>query len=108
MQVLVQPGDGVAPLLSGIDGAKKCIEIVIFRFDEREVELALKRAITRGVFVHALIASTNSGGEKNLRKLEARLLAAGVTVVRTSDDLPRYHHKLMIVDRRVLYLLAFN
>ena len=45
---------------------------------------------------------------QNLRDLEMRLLAAGVTVSRTDDDLVRYHGKLMIVDRRVLYLLAFN
>jgi phosphatidylserine/phosphatidylglycerophosphate/cardiolipin synthase-like enzyme len=36
------------------------------------------------------------------------LLAAGVTVARTADDLARYHNKLMIVDRRALYLMAFN
>ena len=108
MQVLVQPGDGVAPLLAGIKGAQKSIEIVIFRFDERAIELALEAAVRRGVFVHALIAYTNHGGEQNLRKLEARLLASGVTVARTSDDLTRYHAKLMIIDRRTLYLMTFN
>jgi phosphatidylserine/phosphatidylglycerophosphate/cardiolipin synthase-like enzyme len=108
MQTLVQPEDGVGPLLSGIGGAKKSIEIAIFRFDEREIETALEMAVWRGVFVHALIAYTNSGGEKKLRETEERLLAAGVTVARTADDLARYHNKLMIVDRRELYLMAFN
>jgi cardiolipin synthase len=37
-----------------------------------------------------------------------RLLAKGVTVARTSDDLVRYHGKMMIVDRKELYVLAFN
>ena len=55
-----------------------------------------------------LIAHTNRGGEKSLRKLEMRLLDAGVTVARTADDLARYHGKLMIVDRRVLHLYGFN
>jgi cardiolipin synthase A/B len=108
MHLLIQPGDGISLLLEGIKNAKKSIEIVIFRFDERELELALKAAVTRGVFVHALIAYTNRGGEKNLRKLEARLLAAGVTVARTADDLARYHAKYMIIDRCVLYLMSFN
>ena len=58
--------------------------------------------------VHALIASKNRAGEENLRALELRLLGAGVTVARTGDDLVRYHGKMMIVDRRELYLLAFN
>src|SRR5207249_9094963 len=34
--------------------------------------------------------------------------AAGVTVARTSDDLVRYHGKMMIIDRSVLFLFAFN
>lgn len=72
------------------------------------MERALIRAAERGVFVHALIAYTNRGGEKHLRDLEMRLLAAGVTVARTADDLIRYHGKMMIVDRRELYLTGFN
>jgi phosphatidylserine/phosphatidylglycerophosphate/cardiolipin synthase-like enzyme len=108
MQPLVQPGAGSAPLLSAIRSAKKSIELMIFRFDDREIELALERAVTRGVSVHALIAYSNGGGEKKLRTLETRLLSAGVKVTRTADDLLRYHGKLMIVDRRILFLMAFN
>src|SRR5436190_3321307 len=108
MKLLIQPGDGVAPIVKAISQAKSCVEMLIFRFDEREVEHALAGAVSRGVAVHALIAHTNRAGEQNLRKLEMRLLGAGVTVARTADDLARYHGKLMIVDRRELYLLAFN
>src|SRR5947209_1900066 len=105
---LVQPGDGIMPLVKGINSAKKSVEILIFRFDRTEIERALANAVSRGVFVHALIAFTNRGGEKNLRALEMRLLAAGVTVARTSDDLLRYHGKMLIIDRRELYVLSFN
>ena len=108
MKLLVQPGDGIMPLLKGINGAKEHIEIVIFRFDQKEIESALAKAVSRGVKVRALIAHTNRAGELNLRRLEMQLLAAGVTVARTGDDLLRYHGKLMVVDRRDLYLLAFN
>jgi cardiolipin synthase A/B len=108
MKVIVQPEDGVKPLVNGIDSAKKSVEIAIFRFDRKEVEHALENAVKRGAFVHTLIADTNRNGEKNLRKLEMRLLSKGVTVARTSDDLVRYHGKMMIVDRKVLYVLGFN
>jgi cardiolipin synthase len=108
LRLLVQPGDGVAPLVDAINGAKSRVEIVIFRFDRAEIEKALANAAARGVFVHALIAYTNRGGERNLRKLEMRLLAAGITVARTSDDLARYHYKFLVVDRRELFLLSFN
>jgi phosphatidylserine/phosphatidylglycerophosphate/cardiolipin synthase-like enzyme len=105
---MVQPGDGVTPSVKAINKAKQRVEILIFRFDRAEIEKALVNAVNRGVFVHALIAYTNRGGEKNLRKLEMRLLAEGVTVARTADDLTRYHGKMMIIDRRELHLLAFN
>jgi cardiolipin synthase A/B len=108
VRCLVQPGDSIQPLLQAISAAKKSIEIVIFRFDRREIERALAGAVARGVRVRALIAYTNRGGEKNLRDLEMRLLEAGVTVARTDSDLIRYHGKLMIVDHRQLFLLAFN
>lgn len=106
--LLVQPDDGIEPLLSGIKSAKKSIDILIFRLDWKELETALKAASGRGIAVRALIAHTNRGGELKLRSLETRFLEAGITVGRTADDLIRYHGKMMIVDRRMLYLLSFN
>jgi len=108
LKLLIQPGDGVAPLVEAINWAKSRVEIAIFRFDRVEIEKALANAAARGVFVQALIAYTNRGGERNLRKLEMRLLEAGITVARTADDLVRYHDKFLIIDRRELFLLSFN
>lgn len=108
MKLLVQPDDGVAPLVAAVKSAKKTIDIVVFRFDRREIETALEAAVERNVAVRALIAYTNRGGDKNLRKLERRFLEAGIIVARTANDLSRYHGKMMIVDDRVLYLLSFN
>ena len=108
MKLLIQPEDGIAPLVDAIKKAKKNVDVVIFRFDRAEIESALQAAAKRGVSVTALITHANHGGEKSLRKLEMRLLEAGVTVSRTADDLVRYHDKLMIIDRRVLYVMSFN
>ena len=108
MKLIVQPDDGVKPVVEAIKKARKSIDIVIFRFDRQEIEKALHAAVGRGVVVRALIAHTNRGGEKNLRKLELRLLECGVTVARTADDLPRYHGKMMIIDGSVLHVYGFN
>lgn len=107
MKLIIQPDDGVRPLVRAIKRAKKSVDIVIFRFDRAEVEKALEAAVVRGVVVRALIAHTNRGGEKTLRKLETSMLARGIVVARTADDLPRYHGKMMIVDG-ALYVLGFN
>jgi len=107
VKLIIQPDDGVTPLVQAVKNAKKTIDIVIFRFDRLELEKALEAAVARGVVVRALIAHTNRGGEKMLRKLELRLLDAGVTVARTADDLTRYHGKMMIVDDTV-HVYGFN
>lgn len=108
LKLLTQPGDGVDKIIKGIRKAKKSVEIVIFRFDRNDIERAMIDAAEAGVFVHALIAFTNRGGEEHLRKLETRLLEKGITVARTAGDLVRYHGKMLIVDRKELYLLSFN
>ena len=107
MKLITQPDDGLTPILKAIRRARKAIDIVIFRFDRVELEKALEAAVQRGVVVRALIAHTNRGGEKILRKLELRLLNAGVTVARTADDLPRYHGKMMLTDD-TLHVYCFN
>jgi cardiolipin synthase len=108
VKLIIEPVDGVAPLLAAIKNAKKTIEIAIFRFDRKDVETALKAAAERGVRVTALIVFANRGGAQNLRRLELRFLAAGIIVARTANDLVRYHGKYMLIDRRVLYMLSFN
>ena len=107
MKLIVQPEAGVEPVVRAIKSARKKIDVLIFRFDRPEIEQALGDAVLRGVTVRAMIAHTNRGGESRLRKLEQRLLAAGLIVSRSADDLARYHAKVMIADS-VLYLFGFN
>ncbi len=105
---MVQPRDGIAPLLAAVKAARKSIDILIFRMDWKALENALTEASGRGIAVRALIANTNRNGEPRLRSLETRFLAAGITVGRTDSDLIRYHGKMMIVDGQTLFLLSFN
>ena len=89
MQLLVQPDDGVEPLLAAVNGARTSIDLYIFRLAYPEVEEALADAVARGVVVRTLIAHLNGSGEDQLRKLELRLLGLGATVSRTDEDLLR-------------------
>jgi cardiolipin synthase A/B len=108
VKVLVQPEDGVNPILTALNRARRNVDVVIFRLDRRQIEEAIRGAAGRGVFVRALVAFANRGGEQQLRHLETRFLDSGVTVTRTSDDLVRYHAKMMVIDRKTLYVLSFN
>ncbi len=43
MKLIIQPEEGVSPLLAAIKGAKKRIDIAIFRADRKDIENALNR-----------------------------------------------------------------
>jgi phosphatidylserine/phosphatidylglycerophosphate/cardiolipin synthase-like enzyme len=108
MQVIIQPRDGIEPFLAGIRQAEESVEVILYRLDRLEIEQELVVAAARGVHVHALVTYTNKEDLKEIRKLERRLAERGVKVTRTAEDLVRYHTKMMIIDRRTLYLLTFN
>jgi len=108
MKLIVQPDAGIVPTITAIRRARRSIDVLIFRLDRKEVARELEAAVTRGVHVRALTAHQNRGGTKSLRKLEMELLAGGVTVSRTADDLVRYHGKLMIIDGEILHVYGFN
>jgi len=108
MKLIIQPEDGILPVLRAIKRARESIDIAIFRCEIRAIEKELAAAVTRGVAVRALVAHTNRGGDVALRALELRLLAGGVTVTRTDNELVRYHGKLLVTDRAWLYVLGFN
>jgi len=108
MRLMVQPDDGVFPILQAIRKARRSVDIYVFRLAYKEVEKALAAAVARGVVVRTLIPHRSGRGEKGLRKLELRLLALGAAVSRTADELLRYHGKMMVVDASTLYVFAFN
>jgi cardiolipin synthase len=109
VKLIIEPDAGVGPLLAAIKNARKSVEIAIFRFDRRDIEMVLKAAAAaKGVGVTAVIAFANRGGEQSLRRLELRFLDAGIIDARSANDLIRYHGKYILIDRRVLYLLSFN
>jgi phosphatidylserine/phosphatidylglycerophosphate/cardiolipin synthase-like enzyme len=108
VELIVQPDDGIKPVLEVIGKAQKSVDITIFRFDLKSMEKELEAARIRGVVVRALIAHQGSQGEKGLRQLEMRMLEKGIFVARTGDAFTRYHGKMMIIDREELHVQGFN
>ncbi|MDQ2670271.1 MAG: phospholipase D-like domain-containing protein [Gemmatimonadota bacterium] len=108
MRLLVQPDQGVDPVLEAIAAARAQVDMYIFRLAHAKIQRAIAEAVERGVVVRTLIAHTANNAEDALRKLELCLLDLGATVSRTDEDLVRYHGKMMIVDSRELYVLGYN
>ena len=108
MELIVQPDDGIRPVLEVIGKAQKSVDLMIFRFDLKPMEKELEAARSRGVVIRALIAHQGSQGEKSLRQLEMRMLQMGILVARTGDVFTRYHGKMMIIDREELHVNGYN
>src|SRR5438094_9730107 len=108
MKLIVQPEAGIAPIVSAITSARKSIDILIFRLDRMEIARALENAVKRGVHVRALTAHQNRGGTKSLRKLEMNLREGGVTMLRTAEELRRYHGQVTVLDGGALHGYALK
>jgi hypothetical protein len=50
VKLVLQPDDGLEPILKALDREKKSIQILIYRIDRSEVERALTAAVERGGF----------------------------------------------------------
>lgn len=111
VSLLVQPGDSFFPLAQAIDRARESIKMTIFRMDDPVVRDSMRRAVSRGVKVQALVAPDSKGWNKRNRKLGEDLEELGIEVtfpeVR-ARRLKRYHYKLMMIDGRESLILTFN
>ncbi len=106
-RLIVQPGSGFTPLVDAIRRARRTVDLAIFRLSAPEIQRELEAAVARGVKVRALVAHRAKGDTKRLREVEQSLLASGVTVARTAEDLVKYHGKYLLVDD-TLHLMGFN
>ena len=93
MELIVQPADGIKPMLETVAAAQKSIDIMIFRFDLKPMEKMLEAAVSRGVATRALIARESSQGDKRLRQLEMRCL--GLLRLSSKDTLHTWRRRLL-------------
>ena len=45
MELIVQPADGIKPILDAVGQAAKSLDLIIFRFDLKPLEKALEAAV---------------------------------------------------------------
>jgi cardiolipin synthase A/B len=110
ISLIVQPGDSFFPIVEAIDGARRTINITIFRMDDPVIQQALLEAAQRGVRVRALVAANPRGWEKRNRKLLKELKKSGIETKQPSGDSPktRYHYKIITIDGHSSLVLTFN
>ncbi len=110
VRLLVQPDDGVRPLIDLIDGAESSIRIKMYLWTPSRMDVveALGRAVERGVNVRVLLEREPAGGRPSMEVISA-LRDRGVEL-RLSKPF-RFvfvHEKSMVVDDRIAWFGSGN
>ena len=108
MKLIVQPDAGIVPVVQAIRKARTLHRHLHLPPRPRGDRAGARRGgAARRARARADRRTRTAAARRALRKLEQRLLAAGVMVTRTADDLLRYHGKFMVADD-TLHVFGFN
>src|SRR6185437_4275792 len=109
LSLIIEPDDGVAPILDTIASARRSVELVMYELDDRQIEDALIADETRGVAVRVILSAGYSGASSTVNEAAFDYLQAARVPVRWS---PAYfsltHEKSLVVDGDCAIIMTFN
>ncbi|HEY6115305.1 MAG TPA: phospholipase D-like domain-containing protein [Candidatus Dormibacteraeota bacterium] len=106
--LIVQPDDGVAPILDAITSARTSLRIKMFAFSDPALVGAVTAARRRGVLVRVMLNRARRSGQEDNEETHARLAAAGVDVLESNPAFALTHEKSMVVDDSTAFVTSFN
>jgi len=108
--LIVEPANGITPVLSMIRGAAKSIDLVIYELEDTQIENALSQAENRGVTVRVLLNEGYYGAQPSASSAAAYqyLQSAGVSVRWTPSYFALTHQKTLVVDGNQAIIMTFN
>jgi phosphatidylserine/phosphatidylglycerophosphate/cardiolipin synthase-like enzyme len=96
--LIVQPDDGVDPVLGLIADAAKSLRVKQFTLSEPRLVQAVIDAHRRGVAVRVMLNPHRSSGDRPNDPVFERLQKTGMAVQWTSPDFVVTHEKSIVVD----------
>lgn len=107
-QLVVEPDDGLGPVLDFIGSARETLRIKQFTFtDEDLIDAAIARRHA-GVDVRVMLNPVKSRGDRANDETYARLAAAGIDVTWSNPAFYVTHEKSMVVDSHAAMIATFN
>jgi cardiolipin synthase len=108
LSLIVEPADGIEPVLSRIEDATHAIDLAMYDLEDTTVETELVAAKERGVAVRVLLNKGYYGAQSPANeKAYIYLQSHGVLVRWTSAQFSLTHEKLLIADDDAL-IMGFN
>jgi len=106
--LIVQPDDGIEPILETIEGARKSLDIKMFQFTDPVLIEAVIAAHKRGVKVRVMLNPSRFTGEHDNDEAFAFFKNAKVNVKETNPKYPITHEKSMVVDGKQAFIMSLN
>ncbi len=104
---IVEPDDGVGPVLNAISSAHATIDMTMYLLTYRDVISGLSDAAKRGVKVRALLEENPVGGSSN-QSLYNELKGDGITVAWSNPQFRLTHEKALVIDGREAVIMTMN
>lgn len=108
MKLIIQPDDGVAPVIEFIRSAKTSLALKQFTFTHPEIFDAIIAAHANGVAVRVMLNAKRSGGDRANDETFAALEKAGVAVQWSNPDFYVTHEKSMVADGTRAMVATYN
>jgi phosphatidylserine/phosphatidylglycerophosphate/cardiolipin synthase-like enzyme len=106
--LIIQPDDGIQPILGTINGAELSLDIKMFQFTDPVLIQAVIEAHRRGVAVRVMLNPTRFTGEHDNDEAFAMFRDAKVPVQETNPKYPITHEKSMVVDGKQAFIMSLN
>jgi len=106
--LIVQPDDGIEPILKTIEKAKKSLDIKMFQFTDPILIHAVIGAHKRGVAVRVMLNPSRFTGEHDNDEAFSMFRDAKVPVEETNPKYPITHEKSMVVDGKQAFIMSLN
>lgn len=106
--LIVQPDDGIAPILKTLEIAKQSLDIKMFQFTDPVLIEAVINAHKRGVKVRVMLNPSRFTGEHDNDEAFKLFKNAKVPVQDTNPKYPITHEKSMVVDGRQAFIMSLN
>jgi len=107
-RLIVQPDDGVEPVLGLLASARHTLRTVQFTLDDPRFVNAVLDAHRRQVAVHVLLNPHKSSGERGNDATFEQLKRAGIAVEWTHPRFPVTHEKAIVIDDERALIASFN
>jgi len=106
--LIVEPDDGIDPILKTIEGAKKSLDIKMFQFTDPVLMTAVADAHKRGLKVRVMLNPSRFTGEHDNDEAFEFFKNAKVNVKETNPKYPITHEKSMVVDGKQAFIMSLN